>query len=481
MFCEKCGTKNEKDSNFCVNCGFPMVKEVEVTKTSSAQTLKDRFNSLSKKTKVIMGVVLIIVIVALIALGILLHNPVKRVEDCLESYYQNYSENSDSKELEKIGDILKSNKNNGDVLEDIQTAVHNLTDKWVKNFNTSYKDYDDLDDAYDKVVGAIYNIYDYYNGLEYMIDYELYNEYDSTLTTLYYSKKNYLQAKEYAEEDNDYYAYYYYQKVDETDSYYEEAQEFVLEYVNDELASVKKHAEEYITSLSGASEEEMLEAYIEELEYLLDNQVVHNIDLSDVLEYKNLCSEVRANIVLYTKKVVEAKAEDKDYTEAIKVIDQAIWSLDDKESDEYKELEELKEKYEDLMPISLLEKYVVSSSTGSNYSTYGKTIADKDYDSYISFTFLKDKQYMTYRLDKDYKTFKTTIVRGDDWEKGLEGYFVIYGDDKELYKSDKITKSSKLDADIEIDVTGVNELKIEFVTNDEASSYIYLVEPYLYK
>ena len=90
-----------------------------------------------------------------------------------------------------------------------------------------------------------------------------------------------------------------------------------------------------------------------------------------------------------------------------------------------------------------------------------------------------------YRLNNEYKTLKAMIVRGPDWDSDFNGEIVIYGDDKELYRSGKITKTGELKSEINIDVTDVDDLKIEFVTESEpdgwANFYIYLVEPYLYK
>ena len=49
----------------------------------------------------------------------------------------------------------------------------------------------------------------------------------------------------------------------------------------------------------------------------------------------------------------------------------------------------------------------------------------------------------------------------------------------------EITKTNEINAEINLDITGVDDLKIEFVTTSEpdgwTSFYIYLVEPYLYK
>ena len=50
--------------------------------------------------------------------------------------------------------------------------------------------------------------------------------------------------------------------------------------------------------------------------------------------------------------------------------------------------------------------------------------------------------------------------------------YILPGDDKELYKSKEITKSSELDAKIEIDVTGIDDLK----TSPSFNSFPQLVQ-----
>lgn len=482
MYCEKCGTKNESGAKFCEKCGHKV--EIPEKPPKKENKLKNKLNSLSKKRKITLAVVLLLVVVAVITLCILLNNPVKKLEDNLESYYTNYTEDRTG-ELEEIGKVLKSNKNNQEVLDNIKKSSSKIIDKWVKNFNTSYSNEEKLEDAYEKVTGALYDVYDYYNGLEYMLDYDTYSEYSEELSSLYSSKKDYLQGKEYESDNNEYYAYYYYQKVIEEDSYYNEAVKYIESYVSDEITRLKDEAGKVLTFADNSTNEEILDCYINQIEYLNDNKRANNVDLSTTEEYKKLYSEASKNVVTYTKKVVEGLASTKDYVKAISVIDESLKCLKDTDASEYQELDKLKEEYENLMPDSLLDKYLVSSSWGSGSSKYGKEINDKEYDSYISFQFEGETEHRTYRLNKEYKTFKTSIVIGEDWDKDFEGYIVISGDDKELYKSSKITKSSKLDADIELDVSGVDDLKIEFVTTSKASGwdnfYIYLVEPYVYK
>lgn len=484
MFCEKCGAKNKNGAKFCEKCGYKLeTKEPEKKKNFAKENkILTKIKGMPKKSKIITGVVLLIIIIAIIVLCILLNNPIKKVEDGLANYYDNYTENN-NKELVEIGKILKNNKDNESVLNNIEQTTHKTVEKWITNFNTEYKNIDALESAYKKIVGAIKGIYSYFNGLEYMIDYELYNEYKVELSDLYYSKYYYLKGQEYENDNNEYYAYYNYQKVIESDSYYKKAQEYISNYVKDEMDSYKKAVAEIITTDENSTNEEILNNYLEQLKYMNNNKVINNIDLSATEDYQTLYKNASNKVLEYAKKVIAELEEESNYNEIIKVIKNALTYLNS-ETDGYSELKTLEEQYENKLPDSLLDKYRVSYS-GASYSKYQKTIDGNEYDNYISYTFKGETESIVYRINGDYKTFKTTIVRGEDWDKSFTGYFVIYGDDKELYRSDAITKSSELDANISIDVTDVDDLKIEFVTTSKASGwdnfYIYLVEPYLYK
>src|SRR5699024_7323911 len=162
----------------------------------------------------------------------LLSNPVKKVEDYLTSYYDNYTEDYGNDELVKIGDILRSHRDDEGALENISKQIENTIDNWVKNFNKSYKNEDELVEEYRKLSGVLEDIYSYFNGLEYVLTYEDYYNYREEIYDLYYSKSYYFSAVEASDE---YEKYYNYSRVIESDSYYNEAQEFINNYLTDEL------------------------------------------------------------------------------------------------------------------------------------------------------------------------------------------------------------------------------------------------------
>lgn len=490
MFCPKCGTENTREAKFCKKCGEKMVTNKEqknVPKNKKPKTADKNNNILNRlknspmKFKICLGAALLVIIIAVILLIVLLNNPTKKVETYLTEYYDNYTENYDNKELIEIGNIIRANKGNEKALNSLKKQISNTLTNWVKNFNTSYKSIQSLEDSFDKINAALYDIYKYFNGLEYVLTYEEYYDYYEELSDLYNSKYNYLKA---LDETNDYTKYNYYSNVIESDSYYKKAQEYLNDYVEEEIDNINEALEEIGNLSKDATTKEYLEAYKEKLEYLNNHKYVNYIDISKTEDYQELFKEVAKETIEYTKKYVEELNEELEINEAIDIIEE-VMKLFDSSSSDYQELEDLKETYENKLPVSLGDKYLVSSTSGSSYHYYGVTINDKDYDDALSFTFKGENQNRIYRLNNEYKTFKTTIVRGENWDKDFEGEIVIYGDDKELYRSGKITKSNEVNLEISLDITDVDDLKIEFITKSEPSGYanfyIYLVEPYLYK
>ena len=443
--------------------------------------IKTKAKELPKKAKIGIISAIVIIIAAIIALVILLNNPVKKVENYLASYYNNYTENYGNEELVKIGDILKANKDKKDTLESISSQINKTINNWVKNFNKSYKDEEELNKEYQKVSGILDEIENYFNGLEYVLTYEDYYNYYKEIHDLNTSKENYFKA---VEASDDYDKYNYYKEVIESDTYYEEAEKFLNDYLKDEISDLQTKVKELTNFNEDTKTEEKLNAYIEVIEYLEENQYKNKIDLSTNKEYLALYQDATSKIVEYTKSYAEELNTNLKTNDIMDMIDNSLDVLD-YDSDEYNELEELKDSYEEKLPDSLTSKYLVSSSSGTNDSSYRITINDQEYDSYVSFSFKGETVSRVYRLNNEYKTFKATIVRGPDWDSDFSGEIVIYGDDKELYRSKEITKTGELNSEISIDVTDIDDLKIEFVTESEpdgwANFYIYLVEPYLYK
>lgn len=477
MFCEKCGEKQELNAKFCGKCGHKLNNNNDIKKSNLKDELKLKFASISKKNKIIMGSVLLITLIAIIILGVLLNNPIKKVEDSLDRYYNAREENS-FKELINIGKVLKDNKNEEKVLHSIKNTVENITYKWVKNFNTEYKDLESLKKNYNKVKNALDDLYKYFNGIEYILDTKIYNDYITELKTYYYSKEAYFEALKYEQEDL-YKAYYYYQKVDENDSYYKKSQKFISAYVKDEVENLKVKSAELIKIDKDSSNEEILESYLEQIKYLDTHKISNNIDLSETEEYKALLNTNLAKIIETTKNIVNNLKENANYEKIVNTINDTIMKLQDIVNEEdLKELTKLKEIYQDKLPLSLLQKERLSYY-GVEPSNYKKTINGKEYNNNLSFSINAEKSIIVYNLNKEYKTLKTTLVKENNEISNSE--LTIYGDNLEIYKM-TIDEKCENEIDIEINVENIKELKIELNNKTVLSKdYLYLVEPYLYK
>ena len=285
MYCEKCGTKNIKNALYCEKCGKKLPKNSKNPKLNLS------------KNKLITSIVVIIIIICLLILSILLNNPIKKVEDNFDSFYTKYTAKSDLSKLTEIGKVIKNNQDDSKILNNIKDTSYKIINRWVKNFNTNYKDADALEKAYSKITGILYDIYNYYDGLEYILDEKTYTNYKESLNDLYYSKNAYLEALKQKE---DYYKYYYYQKVIEEDSYYNKAETFIAKFVEKEINTLKEEANKIVNIVNTKNDQEILDAYFTKLDYLDEHAYQHNIDISNTKEYQKLYQDTLKNIVEYT-------------------------------------------------------------------------------------------------------------------------------------------------------------------------------------
>ena len=329
MFCSKCGTKNESGAKFCEKCGNKL-EEQEPKKNPKKENktikeVKDKVKKVPKKLKIGIGIAIALIIATVIVLAILLNDPIKKVEDYLTSYYNNYTEDYGNEELVKIGDILKNNKDDEDKLSSISKQIKNTINNWVKNFNKSYQDEEELTEEYQKIKGILDEIYGYFNGLEYVLTYEDYYSYYEELYDLYNSKANYFNA---VETDDDSEKYNYFNRVIESDSYYEEAQEFVNNYLKDELEELSSKAEELTNLGEDATTQEILNAYLAQIEYLEENKYQNGIDLSTTEGYQTLYDNAVAKIVEYTKKYAEELDTNLETNNVMDMIDTSMDALE---------------------------------------------------------------------------------------------------------------------------------------------------------
>ena len=458
MYCKNCGTKNEKNSKYCFKCGTKLENDNKNLE----------FNKIPKVRKIIMGVVILIVIISLIILSILLNNPVKRVEDNLKNYYDNYKK-GDITELIEIEKIINSSEEKS--VDNIKDTIRKSISGYVKNFNKEYKNREDLDESYDKLKDILDNIYNYFINESNILSEDVYENYKNELEELYKSKVNYFYGLDYKGK-NDYQTYYYYQKMSEKDCYYKKVIDFINDYISGELKTVLDTAKSKVDNIDKDNNEDMINALMEEYKYLTLNKVSNNIDLSSNKDYQELVKEVLKEMVSYVKNLIDEGSNAP--------IDEILKLIDDEDNKYYQELVKLQDEKNDTEPEKLVLLNSISYDKNISISTRKREINNKEYDSLIYFKTNIKESNIIYNLDKKYKKFKASII-GEDLDKDFKGKIIIYGDKKKIYESEDITNTTN--ENIDLNIENIKELKIVLEISSETSSdaRVYLVEPYLYK
>ena len=484
MYCEDCGTKNVDGAKFCENCGSKMAevkKPVASQNNESSNKQVNKNNNMSKKNKT----TLYIVILVLIALGVgaylFLNNPIRVLETNLNEYYNSLSQ----KNIDNIKTAVNNSASNKNVLQNVKDTSKKIINGWVNDFNKEYESKEKLSEQYNKLKEVLKGIYDGFDHSEYILDSDKYKEISSDLYDLNDSKLAYLRGKEYQDDNNNEKAYYYYQSVIEKDCYYSKVKDFINVYLKEKISEIKTKAEEMVKDINDdTNTKDAIKQYLEQYKYLKSNDDINSYEIDNIDDFKKITENALSKIVEYVKKYEMEVEKDLKYASLIEIIDVVLDEIPE-DSDAYKDLKKIKDDNKDKVPDSLLDKRLGSYSYyGSGSSKKELEIDNKTYSNYIYFSIKGDTLYRTYRLNKDYKKFKATIVRGNNWGNEYSGEIKIYGDDKEIYSSGEINKNNKFDTEIDIDVTDIDELKIEFVTTSGTSydsCYIYLVEPYLYK
>ncbi len=149
-------------------------------------------------------------------------------------------------------------------------------------------------------------------------------------------------------------------------------------------------------------------------------------------------------------------------------------------------------KHESTSPTILLNSltpYDIYSSGSGGYTpsfiNSSDSITDnmgKEYQGYMGISGMGT--YSTdgpvYNIDGKYSTLKGRyILKESEKTTTYKSQVLIYGDNKQLYKSDSITKGSK-PIDFTVDVSGVKELKVLFANNGGKNKFA-LVNAGLYQ
>ena len=529
MYCKNCETLNKKNQKFCTKCGKKLTKEniKEISKKEevklkgkavkekvvNSKVVKEgtkKFNSLPKKFKILVLAGIVLVIGLIIALFIVLNNPVKKIEKNFNEYY----ETGNSSYLSEIDDVVYKYSDNGDKSEKLRNKAEDIIYDWVEIFNDDKMTSAKLDNEYEKLSSALTGIGSYFDGA-YIIDYDYLTGVKKLASDLYSSKMDYFNGKD---SDNEVDKYNYYSKVIEEDVFYEEAQKFINEYLKKETDKLISEVEKLKVDNETASLEDKDRSVRSILNYLNTNKIVNNIDLSTTEVYKELLDKAisdMANINLEIAKSKVIVSEETTSNDALNIYKSAIdylnlndWvegiEIKSKDIDAYKEeigtkiyevvnsiAKEYIEKYnyEELLvllneslnyvneeaktelnnlindykekgPFDLIELGVSDASYHYGITSYKREINGVSYKNNISLGVDSGTQFVEYNLEKKYNHFKAEVVRPSTWHSSTKAKVIVYGDGKELFNSGNITRANEYKNIIDIDVTDVSVIKI---------------------
>lgn len=238
-----------------------------------------------------------------------------------------------------------------------------------------------------------------------------------------------------------------YKKVIESDSDYMEAKNAIDRCVQ----AAKKDA------LDAAA------AFADEGKYT--DAIAELNELNSKLPYGD--SELEAKITVYTKAYASdtvAKAEEAfvtpstDYVEALEIINTALQYLPDNE-----DLNDKKAYYQSFFPVNI---YDIEEVKGS---AIRKSNDEDIYGNEYTKCF-RNNCDLTYHLDESYNTFEATIYVLSKKNNSLDMTAEIYADGKLIYQNLKISDNSTQPFKIELDVTGVEELRIVLDDGDRIAA-----------
>jgi hypothetical protein len=214
-------------------------------------------------------------------------------------------------------------------------------------------------------------------------------------------------------------------------------------------------------------------------------EVVDYIEkISSNKEYEELIENSLKTITELTTKTVDALIADYKYDDAKSLAQNVKEELSNiKSATSYVESLETKiQEIEEKMPDSLVKL----STRSRDYSIALKTSSFEDADGneyetgIMAYCSYEGSYNCTYNLKGAYKKLTATYgVCSANASNDATAYIKIYGDDKLLYTSEGIRWDS-LPKSLDVDVSGVQMLKIEFVSAD-LDRNVFIGNPELYK
>ncbi len=241
-----------------------------------------------------------------------------------------------------------------------------------------------------------------------------------------------------------------YQKVIKEDSDYSSAQDAIKRCIS----NIK---EEVFSSTAALVENNNFTDAISKLKELSalipnDDEILSKITTYEKTYIKNTISESEKVFV----------NPETDYAQALSIINAGLQHYKDNE-----ELNSKKTYYDSFAPINLYDMKKLKGSA-SSYDTdsdiYGNDYSKCFWTGYDSWMIWHDTD-ISYNLNNDYNRFTATIFSRSKSNDTQEMTVIIYGDGKPLYENYSIKDNSTKAFGVEINVTGISELRIVLTRN----------------
>ncbi len=273
------------------------------------------------------------------------------------------------------------------------------------------------------------------------------SEYESELANINQSKDNYELGVAAYENDNYIAAIEYLNKVLINDCNFEDAQSKLAESKEKYKKSVLTDAENKVAE---DKYPQALKALNDAISVLGSNtEIKAKID-----EYGN--TYIKNEITKAEEAFVDPKT---DWETALNIIKAAQQYMPDNE-----DLNNKCDYYMSFMPIDLmtLEPYKRTADS-FEFSTNVPDNRGNTYSNALIASFNTNHKpiYGIYALDKKYNNLSFTCAISSIADSEKYSYIKVYGDDKILYEYDKFKLSSQA-FDVNVDITGVSDLKIEY-------------------
>lgn len=405
-------------------------------------------------------IVFFIGIIFLILFHTIFYNYRKELSIFLDNYYE------ENTKLEEIASLYRRYKNNSKRINTMNLIVDDKVNDWINRFNKNYETKEDIEKESKFLIEKVNNF-----ALSLPKIDSIWNKKDeavSKINDLIISKKSYLDGLKYFNDKDYSNAYDGFSKVIKDDSYFDDTTIKIDVCISTSLDIIKNKINELNTIGDNTSLERKVEVYKSIVDYLAKTKSEIKFDLTKSRTYIDLEKEYLTDTLKSYGDLAKKRAEEIKYPEAINVLNEGIEYLTNYSKDA-KELIELKEEYLEMLPISL------TTLEGNKESNLIKTdelaLIDNDNHSYANgltfYNTLKSnykKASIIYSLDKKYKYLTGTITAAKDASFTDIGQVRIYGDDKLIYSSDKITSKFKR-KEVNISLNSVSSLKIEFTIN----------------